>query len=75
MKQIIFPIRILFTIDKKEEHLELLSGKIKFGCKLDEYPELPMQSLVNKMTLTDEEKSQTLEFIKIILKKHLKEVV
>ncbi len=72
MKKILFPLKIQFIINKQDGKLTIQSTKIKFNLNLDEYPELPVQSLVNKTALSEQESSEALKVLKLILKNHMK---
>lgn len=71
MKKIQFPLRVYFTVDKLEGELSITSGRIKFNCNLEEYPELPTMRLVNKLALTPGEQSEILQILKKVLKSHM----
>ncbi len=73
MKKVLFPLKVQFTVDKVNGAITISGAKIKFNLKVEEYPELPSMSLINKMSLSEEEQSSVLKLVKSLLKKHLGE--
>ncbi len=73
-KQINYPIKLQFIINKENNKFTIQHAKLKFSCNLSEYPELPAQTLVNRMTLDQGEQQAVLSLCKNIFKKHLLEV-
>lgn len=71
MKQVHFPLRVQFTLNKVDGKIIIQSGKVKYNVSMEEYPDIPPIKLVRKLAFKDGELDTSLALCKNLLKSHM----